>query len=92
MVTVEGGSGEERSSVLSFPYSAKPSAVVKPMMFLLDPPSPSLAAAVVFVQLLSHVAIFFSNPMDCIPPGTCIHGTSSKNTGVGCNFLLQGIF
>ena len=33
------------------------------------------------------------NPMDCSPPGCPVHGDSpSKNTGVGCHALLQGIF
>ena len=33
------------------------------------------------------------NPMDCSPPGSFVHGIfSGKNTGVGCHFLLQGIF
>ena len=33
------------------------------------------------------------NPMDCIPPGSSLHGDSpGKNTGVGCHALLQGIF
>ena len=31
--------------------------------------------------------------MDCSPPGSSAHGHSpSKNTGVGCHALLQGIF
>ena len=31
--------------------------------------------------------------MDCSPPGSSIQGIFlSKNTGVGCHFLLQGIF
>ena len=31
--------------------------------------------------------------MDCSPPGSSVHGASpGKNTGVGCHFLLQGIF
>jgi len=31
--------------------------------------------------------------MDCSPPGSSVHGDSlGKNTGVGCHFLLQGIF
>ena len=30
---------------------------------------------------------------DCSPPGFSVHGDSpGKNTGVGCHFLLQGIF
>ena len=33
------------------------------------------------------------DPMDCSPPGSSIHGDSpGKNTGLGCHFLLQGIF
>ena len=31
--------------------------------------------------------------MDCSPPGSSIHGIfPDKSTGVGCHFLLQGIF
>ena len=31
--------------------------------------------------------------MDCSSPGSSVHGESpGKNTGVGCHFLLQGIF
>ena len=31
--------------------------------------------------------------MDCSPPDSSIHGIfPGKNTGVGCHFLLQGIF
>ena len=33
------------------------------------------------------------DPMDCILPGSSIHGDFlGKNTGVGCHALLQGIF
>ena len=33
------------------------------------------------------------NCMDCSPPGSSVHGIfTRKNTGVGCHFLLQGIF
>ena len=33
------------------------------------------------------------HPMDYSPPGSSVHGISpGKNTGVGCHFLLQGIF
>ena len=33
------------------------------------------------------------NSMDCSPPGSSVHEDSpGKNTGVGCRFLLQGIF
>ena len=34
-----------------------------------------------------------SDPLDYSPPGTSLYGNSpGKNTGVGCNALLQGIF
>ena len=47
-----------------------------------------------FSVLLSLVTqSCLSDPMDCSPPGSSIHGDSSgKNTGVGCHALLQGIF
>ena len=33
------------------------------------------------------------HPMDCSPPGfSCSQDSPSKNTGVGCHFLFQGIF
>ena len=33
------------------------------------------------------------DPMDCGPLGSSVHGIfSGKNAGVGCHFLLQGIF
>ena len=33
------------------------------------------------------------SPMDCSSPGSSVHGIFlGKNIGVGCHFLLQGIF
>ena len=32
------------------------------------------------------------NPMDCGLPGSSVHGNLLATTGVGCHFLLQGIF
>ena len=33
------------------------------------------------------------DPVDRSPPGCSVHGIfPGKNTGLGCNFLLQGIF
>ena len=34
----------------------------------------------------------FCDPMDCGPPGSSVGGSPGKNTGVGCHFLLLGIF
>ena len=31
-------------------------------------------------------------PVNYNPAGFSVHGVSSKDTGVGCHFLLQGIF
>ena len=36
---------------------------------------------------------FFCYPMDCSPPDSSVYGISQvRITGVGCHFLLQGIF
>ena len=32
------------------------------------------------------------DPMDCSAPGSSVHRIFHRNTGVGCHFLLQGIF
>ena len=32
------------------------------------------------------------NPMDCSLPGSSPWDSPSKSTGVGCHFLLQGMF
>ena len=35
----------------------------------------------------------FCDRMDCSPPGSSVHGIlQTRNTGVACHFLLQGIF
>ena len=46
---------------------------------------------IVVVQLLSHVRLF-CDLMDCGPQRSCPWDFLGKNTGVGCCFLLQGIF
>ena len=42
----------------------------------------------------SHQAVSdFCNLMGCSLPGSSVHGIlQAKNTGVGCHFILQGIF
>ena len=43
------------------------------------------------IQVFSPVRL--CDPVDCGPPGSTVHGDfPGKNTGVGCHFLLQGIF
>ena len=42
---------------------------------------------------VSKLCLALCNPMDCSPQVFSVHGISpGKNTGVGCHFLLQGIF
>ena len=38
------------------------------------------------------LAHLFCDPMDCSPPRSCPWDSLGKDTGVGCHFLLQGIF
>ena len=42
--------------------------------------------------LCAQSCLTLCNPMDCIPPVLCPWDFPGKNTGVGCHFLLQGIF
>ena len=50
------------------------------------------------LSIISHccsclVTKSFCDPVDCSPPGCSVHGAfPGKHTGVGCHFLLQGIF
>ena len=41
--------------------------------------------------LVAQLCPTLCDPMDCSLPGSSVHA-SGKNTGVGCRFLLQGIF
>ena len=43
--------------------------------------------------LVAQLSPTLCDPMDCSPPGSSIHGDSpGRNTGVGSQSLLQGIF
>ena len=43
--------------------------------------------------LVAQLCLTLCNPMDCSPPGSSVHEIfHAKDTGVGCHFLLQGIF
>ena len=45
------------------------------------------------VRVLSRSVVSDSRDLiDCSLPGSCLWDSSGKNTGVGCHFLLQGIF
>ena len=42
-------------------------------------------------KFLSRVWVFVTDPMDCSPPDSYVHGIP-QNTGVSYHFLFQGIF
>ena len=45
------------------------------------------------LRSVTQLCLILCDPVDCSPPGSSVHGDSpGKNTGVGCHFLLQGIF
>ena len=44
-------------------------------------------------KLVTQSCLTLCYPMDCSPPGSSVHEIfPGKDTGVGCHFLLQGIF
>ena len=46
-----------------------------------------------FCVLVPQSCLTLCDPVDCSLPGSSVHGIPpGKNTGVGCHFLLQGIF
>ena len=51
-------------------------------------------SAISCVHVRAQACLILCNPMGCSPPGSSAHGILSldKNTGVGCQFLLQSIF
>ena len=52
----------------------------------------SLGADVHARAKLLQSCLTLCDPMDCNPPGSSVHGSPGKNTGVGSHSLLQGIF
>ena len=47
----------------------------------------------VYACVWAKLRLTLCNFMDCSPPGSFVHEDSpSKNTGVGCHAILQGIF
>ena len=46
-----------------------------------------------YVYLVTKFYLTLCDLMDCSLPGSSVHGIlRGKDTGVGCHFLLQGIF
>ena len=52
----------------------------------------SLNCAAVHTGSLTQSCLTLCDSMDNSPPGSSVHGISQEKTGVGCRFLLQGIF
>ena len=53
---------------------------------------PSSPQSLKYLLSVFLVRLFYK-PADCSPPGSPVHAILQvKNTGVGCRFLLQGIF
>ena len=55
--------------------------------------------SIFFLHVLRYVCsdaqlyLTLCDPMDCSLPGSSVHGDSpGKNSGVGCHFLLPGLF
>ena len=54
---------------------------------------PWLSHWLIYVCLVAQLCPTLCNYMDCSLPGFSVHGDSpDKNTGVGCQSILQGIF
>ena len=52
----------------------------------------NLSVCIYFLCLVSQSCLTLWDPIDCSLPGSSVHGdSSSKNTGMGCHFLLQGL-
>ena len=51
----------------------------------------SLKSEISHVWLYAQLCQSLCNPMDCSPRGSSVHGNlfPGKDTGVGCNFLLE---
>ena len=55
------------------------------------PPTPCLGVRAAHLRAQSCPTL--CSPMDCSPPDSSVHGIfPGKNTGMGCHFLLRGIF
>ena len=45
------------------------------------------------LRLVTQLCLPLCDLMDCSPPGSSVYGIfQARNAGVGCHFLLQGIF
>ena len=44
------------------------------------------------VVLVAKSCLTLCDPMDCNLPSSSVHGILQARTGMGCHFLLEGIF
>ena len=81
------GKGKMRRKNKTNILGQKSSALIKQDERLGSPDESKLSA-----KSLSHVQLCVTPCMDCGPPGSSVHDSPGKSTGVGCPALLQGIF
>ena len=55
-------------------------------------PAGACAPLLVTVVLVAQSSLTLCDPMDCGRQALCLWDFPGKNAGVGCHFLLQGIF
>ena len=73
----------------SFPALPHPQSIINMTDFI----NINTLVSCAVLCLVAQLCLTLCNPMDCSPPGSCVHGDSpGKNTGMGCHGLLQGIF
>ena len=72
----------------SFPPLSHPQSIISMIDFI-----NILCFSCAVLCLIAQSCPTLCTPMDCSPPGSCVHGDSlGKNTEAGCRALLQRIF
>ena len=61
-------------------------------LFTIFQDSKTISKTVCILRVSCSVESTLCDPTGCSPPGSCPWDLLGKNTGVGCHFLLQGIF
>ena len=80
-------------ALLDHSLSVKPDAILWEYTSQKNTSQPLLTSKCCVLYLVAQLCLTLWDCMDCRSPGSSVHGDSSgKNTGVGCHFLLQGIF
>ena len=88
--SVNGADGKPRTHYFTGPLNCHFEQQLITHGFLVVPQCPIPLLACVLVP---QSCLTLCDPMHCNPPGSSVHGGFlGKNTGMGCQFLLQGIF